>query len=230
VQWPLICTLNPVSFSFIEGLDCAGSTGTFWLYKGDVVDQIVIEFNRKGAGTLTLNLRTDGSETAKPSFVFPASYTAVNKLLFSNLTFKLGPDLAPGSANLTSILRSIKITINCGIQEPDSPGAGVNVSEYQFGENNPDLQIEFVVKADKSHAVYGHYQNNTNVKLQVLMQKSAAASVQLDCSEGIVKAKQTRQGLEPRLSITYMPEWNSTDGGPGKWTIINGNATYLTAA
>lgn len=226
VKFPAICTLNPPSFSVIEGLDCAGSTGTFWLYKGMVVESLTIEVNGKSAVTLTINMKTDGSETAKASFTFPTSYAAVNRLLGSMLTIKCGPALEA----LTSVFRTLKITINAGIVEPPNVSAGVNVAEYQYGDKKPDLQIEFTIKGDKSHAVYGYYQANTTVKFQALLQKAAGASVQLDCEQAKVKVKQSRDGMEPRLSVTVMPEWNSTNDGPGVITIINAVAAYLTAS
>jgi len=225
-KWPSICTLIPPSFSMIEGLDCPGSTGTIWLYKGMVVDSLTIEVNGKAAVVLTLNLKTDGSETAKASFTFPTSYAAVNRLLGSMLTIKLGPALE----NISSVFRTLKITINAAMEEPPNVAAGVNVAEYQYGDQKPDLQIELSIKGDKSHAVYGYYQNNTNVKFEALLQKAAGASVKLGCEKGVVKVTPGREGRETRLNITYMPEWNTTDDGPGTWTIINSVASYLLTA
>lgn len=226
VKFPEICTLNPTSFSMVEGLDCSGSTGTFWLYKGMVVDSFSIEIDGKNAVVFTVNCKTDGSETAKAAFVFPTTYAAVNRLLGSHLVLKCGP---AGTENLSSIFRKLKITVNCGIVEPPNISAGVNVAEYQYGEKNPDLQIEFSVKGDKSHALYGYYQANTTVILDALLERTAAAlSVKLRCSQGKLKVKQVKEGMETRLDCVYMPQWNATDGGPGVFTIINSVATYLT--
>ena len=226
LKWPQICTLNPPSFSLIEGLDCAGATGTFWEYKGIVVEQVVIEITGKGAVTMTVSVKHDGSETAEAAFTFPASFTAVNRLLGSMAVVKLGPALE----NITSVLRSLKITIGSGIVEPPNISAGVYVAEYQYGDGKPDLQIELSIKGDKSHAIYGYYQANTNVKFQCAITKAAGASVTLDCEKGVVKVEQGREGSETRLNVTYMPEWNATNDGPGVWTIVNALATYLNAA
>lgn len=223
VRWPQICTLNPFSLSLIEGLDCPGSSATFLLYKGIVVEQTVIEIDGNNPVQFTVSFKTDGSETAKASFTFPASYAAVNRLLGSMLTLKLGPALE----NVTSIFRKLKITTSAGIVEPPSAAAGVHVAEYQYGEQKPDLAIEVTLKGDKSHALYNF---DGNVKFQMLLQKAAGLSAQLDCSQGVVEAEQEKEGRETRLNITYMPEWNATEDGPGKWTFVNGVAAYLVAA
>lgn len=224
-QWPLICTLNPPSYSLVEGLDCVGSSGTFLLYKGVVVDQFSLEVEGKSPVMLTLGNKHDGSETAKGSFAFPAGFVAENKLLGSMKSLKFGP---LGTEDLTSILRTLKITINSGITEPPGGSAGVFVAEYQYADKRPDLAIELSLKADKSHAVYG-YQGvpPTVVKFDFLLQKSASRSVRLVCTRGVCTVKQAREGNEPRLNVTFLPEWNSTDGGPGKWTVKNGIASYL---
>lgn len=228
LKWTQICTLNPVSFAMIEGQDCAGATGTYFGYKGCVVDQASLERTGQGALVGTVTAKHDGSETAKASFVMPTAYTAGNALLGSMDTLKCGP---LGTENLTSILRTWKITINAGIVEPDSSAAGIYVGEYQYGDGKPDLQITFSIKADKSHAVYGYYQNNTTVIFDLLTEKTAAAlSQKLHCTACKIKAEEVRQGSETRLNVTVMPMWNATDDGPGVWTIINGIASYLNAA
>jgi hypothetical protein len=226
IKWRSVCTVNPPSFSFVEGLICAGATGTYWLYKGAVVDQISIEVSGKGFVVLTVTVKTDGSETAKTSFTFPTSKTAVNKLIGSMLTLKCG---AAGTEDLTSLLRSFKLTLNAGIVEPPSIG-NVNVVEYQYGGTNPKLEVEFVIKGDKSHAIYTAYQAKTAQILDALLQFNSNRSIRLHCSQGIVTASVKPQGNETQLTAKYMAEHNSTDSGAGVFTAKTGTASYLNAA
>lgn len=228
VRWPQICTLNPPSFAMIEGLDCAGATATFFGYKGCVVDQWTLERPNQGAEICSTAIKHDGSETAKASFVFPTTYTTGNALLGTMDTLKCG---TAGTENLTSILRTWKISISAGIAQPEGANSGVFVGEYQYGDGKPDLQIEFSIKADKSHALYGNYKNNDTVIFDLLIEKTAAAlSMKLHCTTAKVKCEEVRQGSETRLNVTVMPMWNATDDGPGVWTIIDAIATYLNAA
>ena len=56
VKWKTVCTLNPVSFSHIEGLECADATGTLFLYKGEVVDSISLECDGQGPIVCTIKV------------------------------------------------------------------------------------------------------------------------------------------------------------------------------
>jgi hypothetical protein len=231
-KWRSICTVNPPSFSFVEGLICAGSTATYWLYKGSVVDQVTVEVSGKGFVQLTITVKTDGSETAKTSFTWPASAAAVNKLVGAMLTLKCGPI---GTEDLTSLVRSFKFTLNAGVTEPPSIG-NVLVTEYQYGGSNPTLEIEFTIKGDKSHTLYAAMQSGlstgtpTNQKLDALLQVNANSSIRLFCSKGIANATVKPSGNETNLVVKYMPEHNVTDSGPAVITAKNAIASYLNAA
>ena len=227
-----VCTINPPSFAMIEALVCAGSTGTYWGYKGCVIDQITIEVNGKGKVQLTITIKHDGTETAKASFVWPSTFAAVNGLSGAHLTLKCG---AAGTEDLTSLVRNFKITRSAGIVEPPSIG-GVAVVEYQYGANNPNLEVEFTIKADKSHALYTAMQSGlatgtpTNQILDALLQVNVNRSVRLQCSKGIVNANIKASGNETNLVVKYLAEHNSTDAGAGTFTVKNGQASYLNAA
>ncbi len=226
VKWKTVCTLNPLSFSHIEGLECADATGTIFLYKGEVVDSISLECDGQGPITCTIKTNHDGSETAKASFTFPASYSTVNRMLGSQAQVFFGPN---ATENISDIINGWKITINCGVKEKRRPSSGIFATEQQYGEGKPDLAIQVKIKGDKSHSLYAASQAvpPMNEKFKIVITKSATRLVQLLCSQGIVKAKQGRDGLETELTLDYMPEWNATDDGPGAWTIKNGTASYL---
>jgi hypothetical protein len=226
LKWRGVCTINPPSFTFVEGLVCSGATGTYWLYKGSVVDSLSVEVNGKGFVQFSITVKTDGSETAKTSFSWPATPNAVNKLIGSMLTLLCG---SAGTENLTSIVRSFKLTANANIVEPPNI-AGVTVSEYQYGGSAPTLDVEFTVRGDKSHALYIAYQNKTNQILDALLQYDANRSIRLHCTKGIVNATVKPSGNETQLTVKYMAEHNSTDVGAGVFTLKTGTATYLNAA
>lgn len=226
-KWRGICTVNPPSFSFVEGLVCAtGTTGTYWLYKGSVVNQLTIDVSGKGFVKFSITVETDGSETAKTAFTWPVAPTAVNKLIGSMLTLTCG---TAGTENLTTLVRSLKITMNAGITEPPSIG-NVNVVEYQYGAQAPTLDIEFTIKGDKSHALYTAYQAKSNVIFDALLQFNANRSIKLHCTQGIVNSTVKASGNETQLTVKYMVEHNTTDSGPGVWTLKTGTAVYLVAA
>jgi hypothetical protein len=175
---------------------------------------------------LTITIKTDGSETAKTSFTFPTTPDAVNKLIGAMLTLKCG---ALGSEDLTSLVRSFKFSINAGVVEPASIG-NVNVVEWQYSGNGPTLDVEFTLKADKSHALYTAYQNKTSQILDALLQFNANRSVRLHCSQGIVNAMAKPSGNEVNLDVKYLAEHNTTDSGPGTLVCKTGVAAYLIAA
>lgn len=226
-KWRGICTVNPPSFTFIEGLVCvSGSTGTYWLYKGAVVNQLTIDVSGKGFVKFSITVETDGSETAKVAFVWPVAVTAVNKLIGSMLTLKCG---VAGTENLTTLARSMKITMNAGITEPPTIG-NVNVTEFQYGPQAPSLDVEFTIKGDKSHALYAAYQAKTNQIFDALLEFNANRSIRLHCTQGIVNATVKGSGNETQLTVKYMAEHNATDVGPGVWTLKTGVAVYGVAA
>lgn len=226
-KWRGVCTVVPPSFTFVEGLVCAsGTTGTYWLYKGAVVSQLSIDVSGKGFVKFSITCETDGSETAKTAFSWPATANAVDKLIGSMLVLKCG---SAGTEDLSSIIRSMKITMNAGIVEPPSIG-GVNVVEFQYGAQAPSLDIEFVIKGDKSHALYTAYQAKTAQKFDASLTVNSNRSINLHCTQGIVTATVKPSGNETQLTVKYIAEHNSTDTGPGVWTLKTGVAVYCVAA
>ncbi|MEW6213181.1 MAG: phage tail tube protein [Acidobacteriota bacterium] len=219
-----VCTVNPPSFSFVEALNCAGFTSTYFGYKGCVINSISLEVNGKGAVQVTIEIMHDGSETAKAAFTLPASATAVNKLLGSMLT------LTVNAVDISSLVRNFKLTLNAGITEPPSIAAGVNVAEYQYGEGSPKLDIEFTFKGDKSHAFYALFQNATVIPITAALTFNANRSISMTATKNVLQITERAQGNETQLVCKAMPEHNTTDQGPGVFTAKTGQATYLVAA
>lgn len=229
--WPNICTLSMPSLSFVEGLICSGATATQWLYKGMVIDSQTIEVNGKGAVIHTVNFKTDGSETAKAAFVFPTTPEVLTKLLGSHLVLQLGPPA--GLVDISSLIRSFKITINSSAVVPPNISSATLVPEFQFGDKSPSIEVDFVIKADKSHAIYGYFQGQTSVKLVATFNPavSPVRDVALTMTRGIIdKADPQKEGSETRLAVHFAEEYNTTDVGPAKFVSRTGVPAYLVAA
>jgi len=233
VKFPLPCTTNPPSFSFIELLSCAGFTATFWQYKGATVESIAVDLSSKGYIKLTVTIKTNGNETAQAAFTAPASQLTVRRLLGSMATLKYGP---AGTETLTGI-RNVKFTINLGLTIPPDISSSVLVAEFQYGAANPSIDVEFTVSGDKSHVVYGYAQAKTACKLELLIDASVspARSVKLRMEQTICTATVKPSGSEHQLTVKVMAEANATDGTagnprPATFTCINGVTSYLTAA
>lgn len=234
VSFPLPCTINPPSFSFIELLNCAGFTATFYKYKGATVESIAVELSDKGFIKLTVNIKTDGSETAEPTLTVPTSALVTRKLLGNMAVLKYGP---LGTETLTGI-RNVKFTISLGLVIPPSISTATTVEEYQYGEGKPSLDgVEFTIKGDKSHVIYSYHIAKTACILNLLIDAgvSPARSVQLICSQTICKASVKPQGSEHQLTVSVMPESNATDGSaanprPARFICKTGVAAYLVGA
>lgn len=233
VKWRTICDVNPPSFSFLEALDCAGATATYLLYKGCIVESFSLEVNGKGPAQLSFNLKTDGSETAQPSATLPVSPYVVNKLFGYMLTVKFGP---LGTEDVSALIRSWKMTVTMGSVEPPSIAGGVLVAEQQYGMKNPKLDIEFVLKGDKSSAIYQYYSTPgapatiTDVKHVASLTVNANRSIVLTNSRGKAIVTSKPQGNETQLTVKFEEEHQSTDSGPGVFVCKTGIATFLVAS
>lgn len=231
LKFPSVCTLNPVSFSFIEMLDCSGATGTNKLYKGVCVDQIVIEGNGKQRVMLTVTFKTDGSETAKGSFTAPGAAITRKKLLGSHAVLQLGT--AGGSlTNYSSLLRTWKITINCGLVVPPNASNSTYVTEMQYGDKRPKIDFEFSLKCDKSHTLYAAADAGTLYQISFALDPSVspARSVTLTMANGFLVAEPGRENREPRMNFKFNELHNSTNVGPATFVCKTANATYLVTS
>jgi hypothetical protein len=230
-KWPTVCQLNPPSFTFVEGLNCAGFTGTFIEYKGAVIDQQVWTLSGKTFVQHEVAIKTDGSETAVPTFVMPATKKIVTKLVGSQVTsLKCDATLA---TDLSPLIRTAKITIASGVVVPPAVTSGIYVPEYQYGAMRPLLGVEFTIKADKSHPLYAAYTAKTVVKFNLTIDTGAtpARSVSITCDQGIISdCAEKASGNETQLDVKYEAENNATDAGPAVIVTKCAQATYLVAA
>src|SRR5215831_7536538 len=215
MKWPTVCQLNPPSFTFVEGLNCAGFTGTYIQYKGCVIDQQVWTLSGKTFVQHEVTIKTDGSETASPSFTWPVAKKVVAKLIGSQVTsLKCDATLA---TDLSPLIRTAKITIQSAAVVPPAVTSGIYVPEYQYGAMKPSLAVEFTIKADKSHALYAAYTAKTVVKFNLTIDTGAspARNVNLTCDQGIISSCQEKaSGNETQLDVKFEAENNATDSGP----------------
>lgn len=233
VAWPTECAVNPPSTEIMEGLRCGGSTATYKLLTGVVVDQVDIEISAKGWINLTASLKFK-DEKDKGTFTFPASATLNRKIKGSKLRVFLGSALTSEVDN--TILRSLKITISSGIVVPSTIGGDDTVPEFQYGEKKPDLAIELQIKGDKSSTYWDMKRQcrispSNRFKFRMILQPNVTPQrkVQLDCNQIFVDANPDKEGNETRINLMLKPEANTTDEGPGKWFIESSQATLLAA-
>lgn len=233
IKFPLPCTTNPPSFSFIELLSCAGFTATIWQYKGCTVDSIAVELSSKGYIKLTVNVKTDGSETAQTAFTAPTSQLTVRRLLGSMATLKYGP---LGTETLTGV-RNIKFNIDLGLAIPPDISANTTVAQFIYGDNKPTIDVEFTIAGDKSHVLYGYAQAKTVCKLDLLIDAgvSPARSVELTMAQTICTATVKPSGSENQITVKILEEANATDGTaanprPATFVCKTGVTAYLVAA
>jgi|SRR5215471_7973693 len=233
IKWATPCAVNPPSFSFIELLNCAGSTATYFKYKGATVESIAVELSSKGYIKTTVNIKTDGSETADATFTPPTSPVTVKRLLGNMATIKYGPAGTETVANI----RNIKFTINLALIIPPDISANVLVPQFQYGADHPTIEVEFTVQGDKSHVIYGYATSGSKQILNITIDAGVtpSRSVQLTMSQTICTALVKAAGPETQLTVKVMAESNATDGtatnpAPAKFTCKNGNPSYLTAA
>lgn len=237
VKWRNVCTIDPPSFSYVHGLNCTGSTGTIFRRKGVVISQQSIEVKGKGPVMHTLALEDDGSMTADSAFEFPAAVTPVATLLGSMCQLQFG---AVGSlVNLSTALRlrSWKATLNSQIKNIQVPNSSTFVDEYQYGEEAPTLEVDFVIKGDESSPEFGLFKVDSGAPTlcQMIMTFDNGANpdrswalTMTNCH--ILKCTPKPQGNEVQLDLKLGVLNTSTDGGPGQFLCKTGLATSLVGA
>ncbi|MGA9769308.1 MAG: hypothetical protein WBV94_09725 [Blastocatellia bacterium] len=228
---PPICNLYPASFSLIEGIVCSGLTGTQKLYKGAVVNKQEITINSKLEIDHTVELLTDGSETAKTSFSFPTTPEAVSYLLGGMVTLKLNAYDAGSDTDVSSQLQQLKISINSNLEPTKAVTNGVLVPRYKFKKDSPKMDIEATFSADKSDAIYGYYENETRLRLQMLIDPALTPlrTVNLDVPECFIDTcEQGADDIEPTLKLKIEGLDVIANTGPAIWVTKTGVAAYLT--
>lgn len=228
IKLPTVCTLTPPSFSLIEGLNCAGASATYTLFKGCSVESLTLEATGKSFATLTVNIKTDGSETAKAAFSFPASVKTVKKLLGRYMTLALGP---LGTEDISADIRSFKLTVSTGLVIPPSVTGGIFVPKYQYQEGHPMVDFEFTMAGDRSSAIYGYYKNDTQLINDFFMNSGVTPlrSIRMTNAACYLESlKPTREGSEPRLAAKLKFLHNATDDGSATFITKSGASGYLT--
>jgi len=209
----------------------SGSTNTWFSYKGAVLESFSVEFNGKGPGAITMTIKNDGSETAQPGAVLPATPYAATRLYGYQVNTKLGP---AGTEDISSIMRSWKLTVSMGSVEPPSMTAGVFVAEQQYGLKNPKIDVELAVKADKGHAVYGYYNpvdqtTVTTVKHIATISVNSNRQIVLTNSQAKAVVQIKPSGSEFQGTVKVMEEHQATDAGPGVFVCKTGVTAWLAA-
>jgi hypothetical protein len=226
-KWPSVCVLNPPSTSILEGPDCVGATADYKLYKGVIANEVSIAVQGRSTIQMGANMQHDGSETAKPAVVLPTTPFVFNKLLGGQSVFKLGP---LGTENLSGDFRAFSPVIGADAVVPDTIASGIFIGEQQYGENAPTLELDFTIKGDKSHVVYGYFDAATTVKLDMLIDKGVAPARSIQWkmdSAKVVQATMVPNGNETALQCKLRAQYNVTDSGPMTIVVKNGISGYL---
>ncbi|HKQ06605.1 MAG TPA: hypothetical protein VJ464_15840 [Blastocatellia bacterium] len=234
IKHPSVCTLYPISKSYVEGVVCNGLTSGYKLYKGAVVSKITIE---GGGGQdeikLTYEYMTDGSETTKASFTFTTTPAVLNYLIGAHLNFKLYPN-GGGPIDITTDILSWKITYDFAPQprKTGSSSSSVLVPKYKYGKDTPKLDVEFVYCGDKSGTVYGYFDNDTLLTLQITLDAGVtpARSVSLLMNQCYITATEGEDDLEPTLNCKVDTIDVIADSGPAVWTCKAGSNSWLVAS
>lgn len=231
-----LCTVNPPSFSYFHGLNCAGSTGTFKVRKGAVISQQSVTIEGVGPIKHEIEIIDDGSITDDAAFSVPAAVTPTQRLFGSQAVTQFG---VPGSlVNLTTAkrIRSVKISSSSSPAAIYAPGFGVNVSEVQYGETAPSLEVDLVVKGDESSPEFGYFNQGVNptvVQLDILIDAGVSPVrswklLQTNCH--IIGCTVVPKGNETNLNIKLGTLQNVTDSGPAQIIGKTAQATFLVGA
>jgi hypothetical protein len=232
IKFPTECVLNPPSFSMVEGLRCAGFTGTYKLITGCTIDQVDLDISSKGYINLSSSIKHTGIEQDQPSFTFPAAATQYTKLRGNKLSVFLGPaytDEIP-----SNLLRNLKISVNSGLIVPPTIGGTEAIPEYQYGEKKPDITCSLSIQGDKASAYYDYFVQSrfgTRYKFKFVIEPNVTPQrrVTFTADQAFVKAKIGKEGNETRLNLDLMFEANTTDSGPGQFAIQTDQSAYLQA-
>ncbi|HEX8184415.1 MAG TPA: hypothetical protein VF747_06680 [Blastocatellia bacterium] len=233
VKWPDLCTINPPSFGYFHGANCAGQTGTFKDRKGVVIAQQTIEIPGRGPIKHSLALVDDGSITPDTSFSVPSSPTSVQKVLGSHAVIQLGPPSSLVNLSAAKTIRDCKITINSNPKQIYAPGSNVTtVDEMQFGDVTDE--VDLTVKGDESSAIFGYYTSKTLVQFTCLIDPGVSPLrtwlyTKTNCH--VVSCKMKPSGKESQLEVKLGSLSTSTDfNGPAQILAKTGLATWLVSA
>lgn len=232
-RWPTQCVLNPPSWAFIEGFACGASTTTYKGYPGATTDSVALNLNGKGLMEWDTTVKVSGDEIDVPTYVFQTTPATVTYLTGGMVQLWIGPNAgtyAAADAISPLDLRDLKISIGAGVREPPSLGR-VAVVEYQYGDNRPDLTIEVTIRGDKSHKLYAsamnaEYGERVALRLVIDPQVNPQRTVEFYMARAIVNATPKPSGAENQLTLTFMPEWNTTNDGPAEWWVETAVSAY----
>lgn len=232
LKHPSLCTLYPPSFSLVEGIVCAGLTGSQKLYKGCVVNKQELSGTEREPIEHTAEILHDGSETDKGSFSWPASVEAVSYCLNSHAAHKLNLYSA-GDTDISSQVLSWKVAIDSQLKPTKSASNSIYVPRYKYGRGAPMIDIELVISADKSDAIHDFWEADppTKLKYQLIIEPglTPARTVTLVDAECFIQSCEPGEDdLEPTLKLKLSSLDVVANTGPAVWTAKTGLAAYLT--
>ena len=218
---------SPLSFSVIQATD-RNVAATERKFNGVVPNSVELTIENPGPVMASVELLGDGSDVAS-AVTDPTITSAIkgNRLNYQQLTMKFGP----ASEDVTNIFRRLTIRANANIQQVPLPNKGTLIGEVHYGEQEPTLTAELVLKGQRGDTNYNYWLNRTKVIFDMLLQIDANNSLRIVGNSARVPAeagdKDSIEGVENRLTIPVRFEYNTSDASP--WIITGKNtiAAYL---
>jgi hypothetical protein len=230
-KWSNICTLNPPSFAFLEAPSCAGETANYKMRKGVCVEQVELDINGRSSVILTAQFKHDGSRTDMASVTLPSTpFIPSEHILGSMVTCKFG---TLGTENLNSVFRSAKVTTKSNLTVPPSIAAGLYITEMQFGDKSPVVDMDLTIKGDANHVLYTAFLAKTVLILDLTIDCGTTPSRTLRYQAAqvlIQECKEVPSSSETQLQMKLRFLFNATDAGAMRITTTTGVSAYLATS
>lgn len=228
-KWPGSGVDAPWSTSIIQGKD-RNQTSSFRKYDGIVPASVEFSIEKPGMILTKVELVGDGSDSDASAVVAPAINSAIDggdRLYYEHLT-TMG--FGPAAESVLSIFRKLTVKLNTGLELKPRPDKLTKVAEIHYGKEAPSLEVELVVKGRNGDTVYNYWKNRTKLQFNMLLQKSATRSLQLQGNA--VRAAEDApnpesfDGIDHILTLPLRFEYVTADASPFIWTAKNGIAVY----
>lgn len=235
IKEPSICTLNPPSFPYAEGLRCAGSVDAYRLYPGCVVGSLGFDIESDDFIPMALELMTSGQELLIPTFTFPANDSAMTRLMGNMAEVWIGDDFTDPFKVAIDELAKFSVKFNFNPTEPERINNIKTVSEFQYPKGGMTLDVSAAFKGGKSSRYYqmidacrDGYRPKVRIKLDP--KSTPQRPIVIDFNSVRLGGGVKPAGREQRTELAIMPLSNTTDSGRFTAKVTTAKSTYLATA
>jgi hypothetical protein len=218
------CTLDQLpSSSWILGL--IGDVNSKFLVKGVVVNELKLVLDNAGPLTLSGTAFTDGTLTAKPTFVFPTALSADVYPVAATGDFKID------NASYKTTFRSFEFTISNNLDLADGRSnvinAGIYLTELRFGSRAYALAVK--MDGHQGSTIWNLWTAETIMELDVEVVYSATQKITINFPKvKIAQCKQSFDGIRDVLDVTFKIFYDTVDATPITVKVYNATPEYLT--